>query len=64
MKEKCPIYEITIKSKTPFLAGYECRKARAEGRIKGNSFFVPYEPDTKDGEDFVQGMQHYDAKHT
>lgn len=56
MTDKCKIYAIANKSKTPFLAGYECQKARAEGRINRNAFFNPYEPDTADGEDFIQGM--------
>jgi hypothetical protein len=49
------IYQVVAEEKTPFLAGQKCEGLSSVGELSGD-FINPFEPDTKDGEDFLEGV--------
>ena len=48
-------YQVVSEEKSPFLAGQKCEGLRSAGELSGD-FINPFEPDTKDGEDFLEGV--------
>lgn len=51
----CRIYKIANSGISPYKAGQMCARLVLAGEIPRQEYFNPFEPDTKDGEDFNQG---------